>query len=998
MSLLERCSLRTRLQLMIAALAVPCALALGYLAWQTQATARAATLGRIDGRALAAALDLGLFLDDSEALLARLAQRAGIADAGRQGCDPLLADLTAVDPHYVNFVLLDAGGRIRCTSTGLPAGPPVSLMAVLRTMARRGGHSLLIGEPNIGPVSGRWVVPLAYPLQEEGGVPRGYLSVSIALERLDALRLSAAAATPGSAAFLVTRRGIVLAADAAASVEAARQIEGAWLAALEHAALGLDVDELPQEGGRLFATHAVPGTDWLLVVQGAPGSAALLHAGFPASQAAQAVGAFLLLALALWFALSAQRSLAGGLQRLADTAGALAGGEEEDTALRPRFAEEGEDEFARCGRALNRVVDACLMARAHARRETNGLRNVLDGIELTVLAHEVPGGGLRYLSAQAGALFGENVRVLAHAPQRLDELVHAEDRPRRQALAAQLPGSRSGLIDFRLPLPGGGVRWLRERTRLVRDVAGTEELRVSIFVDITSQRGLLDTLRESEARYRALLALSSDGFWEQDAELRFTKIEFPDRERTLLAQKQYLGVRRWEAQTVGLTELQWASHRARLARREPIRNFEYGVLLPGLTEPYWLRVNGEPMFDAGGQFIGYRGVSHNISEERRTQARMRLLSAGIEQSPVSIVITDARGVIEYVNPHFCETSGYAPHEVIGQTPRLLTSAQTSEEVWQSLWQTLAGGHEWVGELRNRRKDGSLLWERMRIIPLRSEKGEFTHTMSIAIDITLRKELAERERQQQALLLHHARLAAMGEMAAALAHELNQPLAAIANFSGVALHGLTAPVSGRAAVQEAVQSIHEQALRAGEIVWRVREFSKKREVRPAPLDINALIVDITRLSGIATRASDVAYEFRLAPGLPQPHADRVQIEQVLLNLIRNGAEAMQDCPAPARRLVLGSRLCEGGFIEVTVRDAGCGLPERITADLFTPFFTTKPEGMGMGLAISRGIVEAHGGRLWATPNAAADECSDGDESAAPGTTFHFTLPVARQDGA
>lgn len=1007
MKSLGQCSLRRRLQLMIAVLAVPWALALGYLAWQTQAEARAEVLGRIDGRALAAAADLGLFLDHTEALLARLDARHAAAGAGAPACDPILADMAMLDSHYVNFIRLDAGGWIRCSSLGLRPGPPVSLDALIRTMSRREGHRLLIGEPNLGPVSGRWVVPLVYPLQETEDTPRGYLTVSVALDRLDALRLSAVDGGGGSGgtgggAFLVTRRGLVLAADAASGVKAATQLDGDWLAAIERTALGLDMNDVPQEGGRLFAARVVPGTDWLAVAQGAPGSAQLLQSGLWTRHAAQAAGALVLLALALWLAVSIHRSLAGGLRRLADTAEALADSGEEYESARQRFADDGQDEFARCARALNRVIEGCATARALARREVTVLRNVLDGIELTVLAHDVAGDVLRYLSARAAVLFGEDIRVLAHAPHRLDELVHAEDRPRRQALAAQLPESGQGLIDFRLHLPGGGVRWLRERTRLVRDPAGAEEMRVSVFVDITSQRELMQNLRESEARYRSLLALSSDGFWEQDAELSFTRIEFPDREKTLIAQKQYLGVRRWEVVTVGLTELQWASHRARLARREPIRNFEYGVVLPGIAEPYWLRVNGEPMFDAAGQFLGYRGVSHNITEERRTQARMRLLSAGVEQSPVSILITDARGVIEYVNPHFCESSGYAPHEVIGQTPRMLTSGETTEDAWQSLWQTIGGGHEWTGEMRNRRKDGSLVWERVRIVPLRSEKGAFTHTMSIAIDITLRKELAERERQQQALLLHHARLAAMGEMAAALAHELNQPLAAIANFSGVALHGLAAPAPDRAGVQEgvreAVQAIHDQALRAGDIVWRVREFSKKREARPEPLDLDALIADVARLSGIATKAREVAYEFRLTPELPRVVADRVQIEQVLLNLIRNGVEAMEDNAADARRLILGSRLHEGGFVEVTVRDAGCGLPERIAADLFTPFFTTKPEGMGMGLAISRSIIEAHGGHLWAAPNTAQDGEGGADERSAPGTTFHFTLPIERQDGA
>jgi len=177
----------------------------------------------------------------------------------------------------------------------------------------------------------------------------------------------------------------------------------------------------------------------------------------------------------------------------------------------------------------------------------------------------------------------------------------------------------------------------------------------------------------------------------------------------------------------------------------------------------------------------------------------------------------------------------------------------------------------------------------------------------------------------------------------------------------------------------VDTIKGQALRAGDIVWRIREFSRKQESRREPTDINALVRDVVRLADIAAKSREVVYEYDLAPGLPKVTVDRVQIEQVMLNLIRNGVEAMEDA-AGEKQLRLASRLTENGrAVQLSVSDFGCGLPDRIATDLFTPFFTTKPEGMGMGLSISRGIVEAHGGRLWAAPN------EDG-----AGTTFHFTL--------
>jgi PAS domain S-box-containing protein len=514
----------------------------------------------------------------------------------------------------------------------------------------------------------------------------------------------------------------------------------------------------------------------------------------------------------------------------------------------------------------------------------------------------------------------------------------------------------------------------------MRDADGDPWRLSGVLVDITDTRELVETLLESESRFRALSALSADWYWEQDEEFRFSHLSVShDGRLDLQTDANYVGKRRWELPTVGMSETDWAEHRATLARHASFRGLEYGLILPD-GRCIHLNISGEPVFDREGQFKGYRGVGRDITARKLAELERRKLSAAVEQSPVSIVITDIRGDIEYVNPCFCRSTGYAAEEVRGRNPRILKSGETPDEEYRQLWLAITRGEEWAGELHNRKKNGELFWEFVRIIPLVSEKGEVTNFMAVKEDITLRKELTAREQMRQEQMLHHARLAAMGEMAAALAHELNQPLAAIANFSGVVEHQLTAAHPNLAQARDVVATIKGQALRAGDIVWRIREFSRKQESRREPTDINALVSDVVRLADIAAKSREVVYEYDLAPGLPKVTVDRVQIEQVMLNLIRNGVEAMEDASGE-KQLRLASRLTEnGGAVRLSVSDFGCGLPDRVATDLFTPFFTTKPEGMGMGLSISRGIVEAHGGSLWASPNEEV------------GTTFHFTLPL------
>jgi two-component system sensor kinase FixL len=222
---------------------------------------------------------------------------------------------------------------------------------------------------------------------------------------------------------------------------------------------------------------------------------------------------------------------------------------------------------------------------------------------------------------------------------------------------------------------------------------------------------------------------------------------------------------------------------------------------------------------------------------------------------------------------------------------------------------------------------------------------------------------------------------MGEMAAGLAHEINQPLSAIAMYAQAGQRFMRSPTREDADVLEALEQINAQALRAGEVIRRLRNFVKNREVKREPVDCNRLLEDLRTLAETDARLHNVRLRIDDEPHLPTVYADPIQLQQVVLNLVRNAIDAMADVPESQREIVLSAHLVPEGEIEVVVADHGTGLAPDASEHLFNPFFTTKSGGTGLGLAISRSIVRAHGGRLWHTPNERT------------GARFHFTLPVS-----
>ncbi len=376
-----------------------------------------------------------------------------------------------------------------------------------------------------------------------------------------------------------------------------------------------------------------------------------------------------------------------------------------------------------------------------------------------------------------------------------------------------------------------------------------------------------------------------------------------------------------------------------------------------------------------------RHVQRRLAAETALRREHAFRKAMEDSLPTGLRARDLQGRLTYVNPAFCRMVGYSPEELIGREPPMPywdpDNIETNE--LQSA-RVLAGEAPPEGfESRLRHKNGATVYTRVYAAPLVDDRGVQTGWLSSVLDITEAKRLEEIQRQQQEKLQFTARLVTMGEMASTLAHELNQPLSAIASYTTGCLNRLEANDLPPEELRGALEKMATQAQRAGRIIRQVHEFVKKSEPRRAPCDVNAIVEDTIGFMEADARKRQVKIRQQLAPGLPQVLADRVMLEQVLLNLLRNGMEAMLEVRATDRLLAVSTAVHDGSIM-VSVADRGCGIPTEVAAHLFEPFYSTKVEGMGMGLNICRTIIEFHKGRMWAEDNPPR------------GTVFRFTLPL------
>jgi len=423
-----------------------------------------------------------------------------------------------------------------------------------------------------------------------------------------------------------------------------------------------------------------------------------------------------------------------------------------------------------------------------------------------------------------------------------------------------------GEAEARLRRFDGVYRWFLFRMRPLRDEDGKIRLWYGSATDIEDRKRTEVALRESEQRFRDYAETASDWLWETGPDHRVTQLSEHTRNSGILV-ASVLGRRRWELATNPDAEAEkWRQHRATLDAHLPFRDLVYRTE-NNVGAPTYVRTSGKPFFDAGGRFLGYRGVS-----------------------------TDITAVIR------------------------------AEQAEQAL------------------------------------------------------------RKAQAELAHVTRVTTLGELTASIAHEINQPLAALITNAEACMSWLGRSPPDLAAARRSVEWIVEDANRTSEVIRRVRALAKKTDTDKAQLDINELVREAMALVQRELSRHEVSLRMELAPGLPAIYGDRVQLQQVIINLVMNAIEAMQSVTDRPRRLAMRSGRDDLGRVFLTVADCGAGVSEADAERIFTPFFTTKSGGMGMGLAICRSIVEAHAGRLSTFPN---------EEG---GATFQFVLPLHQEDAA
>jgi PAS domain S-box-containing protein len=370
----------------------------------------------------------------------------------------------------------------------------------------------------------------------------------------------------------------------------------------------------------------------------------------------------------------------------------------------------------------------------------------------------------------------------------------------------------------------------------------------------------------------------------------------------------------------------------------------------------------------------------DVTEQKLTEETLTLLTRAVEESPSIVVNTDPAGTIEYVNPRFTEVTGYDADEVIGRSAAILKSRKTSLKDYKRVWSTVGGGEPWRGHLRNRRKDGSEYRTDASISPVRSADGAITHFVSVEDDLTERLKAEEQGRAHRQQLNRYMRIATIGEMGATLAHELNQPIAAVVNYCRGSLRRLGSGSWDPGELAEALKEAYGEAQRASEILNNIARFVRPSTQRKDAEDINAIIRSAVRFAERDLRRHRIDLVLELAPDLTPVTVNAVEIEQILLNLLRNGIDAVSEKRSGERTVTIRSIPLGADNLMISVRDNGRGFPLDVAEHAFDPFFTTKPEGMGMGLAISRSIIESHGGRVWVEANPGG------------GAGVHFTLPI------
>jgi PAS domain S-box-containing protein len=518
---------------------------------------------------------------------------------------------------------------------------------------------------------------------------------------------------------------------------------------------------------------------------------------------------------------------------------------------------------------------------------------------------------------------------------------------------------------------------VRERRGLTRELLQRQRLIGEVFVNALTRKGAEERQRESEARFRIVADSAPVLIWMSGVDQRctfFNKTWLDFTGRTL---EQELGNG-------------WAEgvHRADLERclRSYVEAFNARtpfVLQYRLCRHdgayRWISDNGVPRYDAKGNFAGYIGSCVDFTERKEAEEHMTLAA---EAANLGMWMWDIpRGKV-WSTEKFRELFGFTDAEEISfDKIQERIHPQDRLHRQETLERALKTAGSYEVEYRVVTAEGVERWIASKGRADHDEEGRPTRVVGVCIDITERRRVNLEVTNLRHELAHSSRVSLMGQLASSLAHELNQPLGAILRNAEAAELFLQSPKPDLEELRHIILDIRNDDRRAGGVIERLRQLLKRRDIEKETLDAGTLAEEVVPLLHRDALGRRVALELETTPGLPLVRGDRVQLQQVLLNLVMNGMDAVGSCPPDRRRVKLRVGRDGDGFVALAVSDSGHGIPADKLRRLFEPFFTTKANGMGLGLSISRSIVEAHGGRISAVNNPEG------------GATFRFTVPVA-----
>jgi PAS domain S-box-containing protein len=648
----------------------------------------------------------------------------------------------------------------------------------------------------------------------------------------------------------------------------------------------------------------------------------------------------------------------------------------------------GASKIARDITERKQAEEALQRSEAEAKARAEELAVILDAVPGMALISRDPSGqtitGSRVAYELLRLPYGANISKSAPKGERPSTFRVVRDG--RELPPSELPVQKAAATgeevresEVTLLFDDGTSRDVFGNAAPLLDREGKVRGAVGVFVDITQRKRAVEALRESEDRYRDLVEHSQDLLCTHDLEGRLLSSN-PRPARIL-------GYEVAELLAIPMRELIAPEYReqfdAYLARMKTL-GADKG-LMAVLTRTGERRVweYNNTLRTEGVPHPIVRGMARDVTERVRaekalfaTEERFRQLAESIHEV---FYLTEVPGHrLLYVSPAYEQVWGNTCQSLY-ESPESFLGAVHHEDR-DAARHAFVSHQPFLHEYRIIRPDGSVRWISDRGFPVRDAKGEVYRLAGIAEDITERKQAEQALQESQAALARVARIATMGELTASIAHEINQPLAAVATNASASLHWLAVQPPNLAEAREAMANAMKEANRASSVIARIRALLKKASPELRPVDMNEVVREVLALVRSELIRGGVTAKMKLATGLPAVLGDRVQLQQVILNLIMNAIDAMSTISDRPRTLLIKSAKDAEGVL-IQVQDSGKGLDPENSDRMFESFFTTKPEGIGIGLSISSSIVEAHGGSLSAKARASH------------GATFEFTLPRA-----